>query len=369
MANIYANACITLSATWASNPNQGCFRTPDKRYVSRTKDFVYGDYGSYTLHCHELLPQQSSPLQRRGWVFQERMLSRRVVHFMEQELWWECRESFLCECGDHSNKNLGIGMDWESKMNSISSPGDIELYWEYIVQIYTMKSLTYSSDIFPALQGLAKLFPSSMGQYLAGHWESTLVKSLCWYPQQPATFTPNQWRAPSWSWAAALGAVKWPWNNERSESRVTVLNVTTTSKGDDRMGQISYGAIVLRAKCLTGYLESRKHGSSVLHLLWLRETESGFPLDSYSFSADWNGTNHSELDKTPLVALRISEVQSHGKFERGCWLILRSTEVEADEFVRIGIMYLNSGPGGVTGASDFNARYEKDAVELDVKIV
>jgi len=366
MSQIYANACITLSATWATNPNQGCFRRPDERYISRTKDFVNSDHGKYTLHCHELLPRLDTPLQRRGWVFQERMLSRRIVHFMEQELWWECRKSFLCECGNHSNQDLGIGMDWESKMNNLFSPGDIGRYWEYIVQIYTMKSLTYSSDIFPALQGLAKLFPPSMGRYLAGHWENTLVESLCWRPKQPTALAPSQWRAPSWSWAAAQGAVKWPRNDERGEPCVTVLSVTTTPKGDDPMGQISYGAIILRGKCLTGYQGLWDDGST--DLLGLRETESGFPLEYYRFSADWNGTSHSE-DETPLVALRISDFHSDGTNIKGCWLILRPTGIGAGEFVRIGIKYENADPKEQSPKSRFNARYDKQAVEMDIKII
>lgn len=368
MSQIYANACMTLSATWATDPSHGCFRRPNERYKSRTKDFMNSDHRSYTLHCHELLPRLNTPLQRRGWVFQERMLSRRIVHFMEQELWWECRTSFLCECGNHSNQDLGIGMDWKSKMNSLSSPGDIQVYWEYIVQIYTMKSLTYSSDIFPALQGLAKLFPSSMGQYLAGHWESTLVKSLCWYPKQPAALEPNQWRAPSWSWAAAQGAVKWLRNADRGAPCVTVLSVTTTPKGDDPMGQISYGAIVLRGKCLTGHLVSRDHGSYAHHELWLNESENGFPSSYNPFSPDWKAISRLE-NKTPLVAIRILGIKGISETGDGCWLILRSADVEAGAFVRIGIMYAYSSNRGELYGINLNARYDKEAVELDIKII
>jgi hypothetical protein len=37
------------------------------------------------------------PLLERGWVFQERLLSARAIHFTTNELMWECREVITCE--------------------------------------------------------------------------------------------------------------------------------------------------------------------------------------------------------------------------------------------------------------------------------
>jgi hypothetical protein len=39
------------------------------------------------------------PLLTRGWAFQERLLSPRVLHICESELVWECREACKCKCG------------------------------------------------------------------------------------------------------------------------------------------------------------------------------------------------------------------------------------------------------------------------------
>jgi hypothetical protein len=41
---------------------------------------------------------KSFPLRIRGWVFQERLLSRCMVHFSDREISWECGEALKCQC-------------------------------------------------------------------------------------------------------------------------------------------------------------------------------------------------------------------------------------------------------------------------------
>ncbi len=38
------------------------------------------------------------PKIKLGWIYQEQLLSRRVIHFTEEELICVCREYFKCEC-------------------------------------------------------------------------------------------------------------------------------------------------------------------------------------------------------------------------------------------------------------------------------
>jgi hypothetical protein len=37
------------------------------------------------------------PLNQRGWVLQERILSPRALYFGREQLFWECREFVACE--------------------------------------------------------------------------------------------------------------------------------------------------------------------------------------------------------------------------------------------------------------------------------
>ena len=42
----------------------------------------------------------------RRWCFQERILSRRIIHYTKGELIWECNEDVMCEChGIHDDQD------------------------------------------------------------------------------------------------------------------------------------------------------------------------------------------------------------------------------------------------------------------------
>jgi len=43
--------------------------------------------------------EESSSLYQRGWAFQERLLSPRVLYYTISEVIWECRAVVECECG------------------------------------------------------------------------------------------------------------------------------------------------------------------------------------------------------------------------------------------------------------------------------
>ena len=334
---------MTLSATWAANPLQGCFATLDERYMPRTKTFTNSDSKIYELHCHEELPKlMTSPLFERGWVFQERMLSKRIVHFMEQELWWECRECCHCECGskDHTAEwsyptysSFLIGNNLAVDMSKLLSLEDIDKKWGKLVGTYSSLSLTYPDDIFPAIQALAKLVPPSMGRYLAGHWEKTLITSLGWWT--PRRNKAMKWRAPSWSWAKNQGGVYW--SDPGSEHSpitecATLLSALTIPEGDDPMGQLSSGIVVLRGKVLTGRIQEPESPSD--HGLTL----NGERIDQFpDFRFMWDTIPHDTVGKE-VFALKLfyTELEVAPIFQR--WLILEAVEGGNGEYVRTGLL-------------------------------
>jgi hypothetical protein len=52
----------------------------------------------YNEHSALAGPSHTWPLLKRAWVFQERLLSPRLLHFSFGELIWECRHVSACEC-------------------------------------------------------------------------------------------------------------------------------------------------------------------------------------------------------------------------------------------------------------------------------
>ena len=106
MAAIYHGSLLTLAATKAESSSIGMFaRIPpefeEHELISGTglngvpySIFVRIDHG----HQEGSIPVKEHPLLTRAWVFQERLLSSRVLHFGHFELLWECAEATSCEC-------------------------------------------------------------------------------------------------------------------------------------------------------------------------------------------------------------------------------------------------------------------------------
>ncbi|ORX97177.1 heterokaryon incompatibility protein-domain-containing protein [Clohesyomyces aquaticus] len=114
MADVYSNAYLTLAATSSPGGSQGCFTEEHRPFDNSGIDYSE-DEGTKLRqfairkplkHWHNLPPRlqiEPFPLLSRAWVFQERLLSPRFLHFCEEELVWECRQLSICECGNISS--------------------------------------------------------------------------------------------------------------------------------------------------------------------------------------------------------------------------------------------------------------------------
>lgn len=119
MSEIYQNAVLTIAATSSNGDNEGCCtrsaqRTPDLE-VTLPEDIGACHIG-VRMPLNHFDAQTADglldhfPLLTRGWAFQERLLSPRVLHICESELVWECREASKCECGGLSQDRSPGGM-------------------------------------------------------------------------------------------------------------------------------------------------------------------------------------------------------------------------------------------------------------------
>lgn len=136
----------------------------------------------------------------RAWTFQEWFLSPRVLHIHAMTV-WDCFDSRGNELEDRFLGRDGIPR---------ASP-DINYTWEYIVVDFTSRHVTMEKDRLPALAGLADRFHSQTGYvYLAGLWLEMLPQSLIWtrLSRNIPMRRPLAYRAPTWSWAALEGEVR-----------------------------------------------------------------------------------------------------------------------------------------------------------------
>ena len=212
MATIYKNAFVTLAATTSNGGSSGMF----SRVPGCTIEGTTSSGHTFQIHfrkaprhlLYELDPELF-PLLERGWVYQERLLSSRVIHFGAHELSWECAESVNCECRASKSSPLEAPKIAHRKALTTANSSVAAKRWRAVVSEYTTLQLTRSSDRLVALSGIADDFKSCRSdRYLAGLWEGSLVLDLLWHCVD-RKLKPREKSAPSWSWASINSAISY----------------------------------------------------------------------------------------------------------------------------------------------------------------
>lgn len=204
------------------------------------------------------------PLNQRGWVFQERFLAPRVLHFGRHQIGWECAELEALKMfpGGLSGVNILSGHTKQTRKTieeahaaELDQDSDIKFvdYWHDLVQAYSKTCLTYPKDKLIAFAGIAKFTGEiRTDRYFAGMWEKTLLYHLPWarYASGREEFPISETssRAPSWSWASVDGEVTMP----SFLGRVKAIFASGLEFLDpvDGTGSSFTGPSMIRAKCL-----------------------------------------------------------------------------------------------------------------------
>ncbi|KAJ3577424.1 hypothetical protein NPX13_g3146 [Xylaria arbuscula] len=93
----YGRSYCTLAATSGIGPTQGLlYPRPVRRYAILKDENLNNIYVCENIDDFES-HVENAPLNKRGWVLQERALSRRTIHFTHTQTYWECREGIRCE--------------------------------------------------------------------------------------------------------------------------------------------------------------------------------------------------------------------------------------------------------------------------------
>ena len=263
MAKTYANATVTIAASAASNSSQGLFCIADDSHLSQSVSNTSG------IYMREPLRHLSAelPLLNRGWVFQERLLSPRIVHFAENELIWECMECDDCECGAMTDghdawlasKSSSYLVQWHMIKND-----HLELLrtWSKLINNYSSLELSKPSDIFPAISGIAKSFGRATGwEYIAGIWKETMPRGLLWHAERPSSRR-DPWQAPTFSWASVQSDAIHAVDDDPMMMLATVIAAKTQPIGEDPTGQLKSGHIILSGTVVLATLRYARHGES-----------------------------------------------------------------------------------------------------------
>ncbi|KAK0649897.1 heterokaryon incompatibility protein-domain-containing protein, partial [Cercophora newfieldiana] len=254
MGKVYRHASVNIAATSSSDARGGLFFDRDPDLV---QPFVA--YSAPANNANQIKMLEDGwyvwkndmrwsrvgrePLNLRGWVLQERLLSTRTVHFAKSEMVWHCLEDLASESvpyqfqsdllavpmnqiRDYTDIRIAIAAA-RTEGHRISSQTRARLYrdWRKVLAHYSKCGLTKETDKLVAIFGVADELEQLTGDWcLAGMWRSQMPSCLLWLvswdtdsmdgktiaPDESRRELPAQWRAPSWSWASLELAINYP---------------------------------------------------------------------------------------------------------------------------------------------------------------
>ena len=286
MGLVYQNAVLTIAATAASNGTVGCFVPRPPARIQPIKIRYDSEKGNGNVYINSRAPNldedlDQSPLNKRAWTLQERLLSKRILHCCEGQLYWECQTSCISEAGLEVPPFLGLPRILDQDRGEKDIFANLQSpYWKWmrLLEVYTERDLTKDHDKLPALSGLASEFAKRTGdEYLAGIWRRFLPTGLLWEVKQGSMTRRIPNRAPSWSWASIdgrLGMHRRPLRDLKH--RAEVLDGSTTPLGQDKYGQVTDGTITLRSKISSSLCCDSKKSPLYTRHVEHRNISSGF---------------------------------------------------------------------------------------------
>ncbi|KAH3957471.1 hypothetical protein HBH70_225220 [Parastagonospora nodorum] len=274
MTQVYRNAICCLAATGAHDSSQGLYLARDAPKVPHQITTSWTDKSNTICLAVPLSSSQiilrdvQGPLTKRAWCYQELRLSRRIIHFTKEQIFWECCENRACESmplgtpkydRDRNATRHYLRRDMLDQHGTISSVRGItpHEFWLTTVEEYSKGKLSYASDRLVAVSGLARLLQKSIGSgYVAGMWRKNLELQLLWTVWEMGETRPKnkpENRRPSWSWAPLNSRIcyatfRHPKRFPDFRSLARILNVTVQSVTNDTYGEAQSGIVTMHGR-------------------------------------------------------------------------------------------------------------------------
>ena len=207
MASVYRNAYITIAAVDTEDEKSGLFskrnglqnrpckidfKLPPRSHLH--KEEVHLAFGEEKKHGD--IFRLRGPLDGRGWVLQEQLLSRRIVNFKKEGVYWECLTTECSELAPEGSTLL-FGETFREDRDYITTfkksvAGLLDLNdsdirerfyrsWMLIVQEYSRRSLTKETDKMAAIYGIIKeISRCTSDDFSMGVWRKYFWRGLMW---------------------------------------------------------------------------------------------------------------------------------------------------------------------------------------------
>ncbi|KAF5001067.1 hypothetical protein FGRMN_1261 [Fusarium graminum] len=242
MHKIYRSASFTLVAALNDRDAQGLpgfDRRPRCPSPHRPERPTHNEMG-YVKHSTAAV--DSSVWNSRGWTFQERVLSTRLLFITEHEVYFQCAKAHAYEdYATHALFTKGLGIStplYDADLLKKNSYANARLglknmcdedilnkpgfnTYASMVRDYTRRTLSFESDIMKAFAGVeGSLAETYDCPFIHGLPEKYIPLALMWNPTGDSNIRTEGPPIPSWSWASLSASCDYYWMAKYHDSRV-----------------------------------------------------------------------------------------------------------------------------------------------------
>ena len=318
MGNIYRHSLLTIAALSSTDSMSGCFAERKEFFGRPCKlglKVPEGVFGWRSGGVYVRLKQgegdnaifaerakERGPLDSRGWVLQERVLSTRILNYSSQELRWECishecsesipeglEQSKIPEDNPEGSADYGLtglikaislkrrNTDFIHTIKRViggftdpSNERELETFhfsWLLLIELYSRRQLTVEADKLVAMAGMVtEIQKVTRDVFLAGLWKRYFWKELLWSvktsdtvvmggilhdtPRGPPSHRLTILRLPTWSWVSVSGWIRYADNEFEKLSDhdllVEILDVVLENPEDQFSKHTVTGTLTLR---------------------------------------------------------------------------------------------------------------------------
>jgi hypothetical protein len=236
MDSIYQNSLLTIVAASGEDSNAGLPGVIRDSRPGHPQQEVRTTAAGVQLFLEIPSPPSLalSKWNSRGWCFQEKLLSRRLLVFVDQQIFWHCNYTNWNEDMStkihRENKAVLKGLRLKDDIRGVTAQGGkiqngIEkrrdgstcvvrtgTFAAYIsaLEDFKARDLGRATDAINAFGGILKILsPWFQSEMLYGLPESILDCALLWQPVTPLIPNPERESFPSWSWAGWIGSIQY----------------------------------------------------------------------------------------------------------------------------------------------------------------
>jgi hypothetical protein len=218
---VYLNAAVTIAASVPNDANGGssldllqptCLRLslPIRNAGNSSKRIHVK--GILRSRCASQFAIPDSQLSKRGWVLQEMALSPRILHFAQDQAYWQCRERVESEDGTLRIPHVDGGpivecleerLDRTRLVPNTIPENDLQgLWWSWAID-YSSRTFTKTNDKLYACAGITRFYQHLSGSsaVVLGLLRQRLLKDLTWrFEDDQPHYRNTTTNLPSWSW-------------------------------------------------------------------------------------------------------------------------------------------------------------------------